>query len=113
MPCDSGRRRADEDRASRKAAALAGDGQNCTPRRAGRFGDVVESAKKTRRGRRVGPIAPPRAHGAMASARRARRCCGGSHCDRVGRAVSVVTLPGEGGQKTDISKPSRCHKFSP
>ena len=46
MPCDSGRRRADEDRASRKAAALAGDGQNCTPRRAGRFGDVVESAKK-------------------------------------------------------------------
>jgi hypothetical protein len=33
-------------RGSRKAAALAGDGQNCTPRRAGRFGDVVESAKK-------------------------------------------------------------------
>ena len=40
---------------------------------AGEFGDVVESAENARRGRRAGLTAPPRAHHAMASARRARR----------------------------------------
>ena len=44
---------------------------------AGRFGDVVESAKNARRGRRVHPATPPRAHQAMTSTRRARRCRGG------------------------------------
>ena len=39
----------------------------------GEFGHVPESAKYKRRGRRACPTAPLGAHGAMASARRARR----------------------------------------